>query len=77
MGILDYLFHPKAEASSNSSGDIEECCRQQIHTDGMSELRKRPETLQLFRDVGLPAYWDLYGWPPMCRRVDAHDFDCD
>jgi hypothetical protein len=46
-------------------------------TDGMSELRKRPETLQLFRDVGLPAYWDLYGWPPMCRRVDAHDFDCD
>ena len=45
--------------------------------DRIPELRQRPKTLQLFRDVGLPAYWDLYGWPPMCRRVDIDNFSCD
>lgn len=45
--------------------------------DRMSALRQRPETLQLFRDLELPAYWDLYGWPPFCRRIDIEDFECD
>jgi hypothetical protein len=40
-------------------------------------FRQRPEALQLFRDLELPAYWDLYGWPSVCRRTDVHNFACD
>jgi TolB-like protein len=40
-------------------------------------FRQRPETLQLFHDLGLPAYWDLYGWPDLCRRTDVNNFVCD
>jgi len=40
-------------------------------------FRQRPEALQLFRDLGLPAYWDLYGWPSVCRRTDVNNFVCD
>ena len=40
-------------------------------------FRARPETLQLFRDLGLPAYWDLYGWPEECRRTDVNSFVCE
>ena len=46
-------------------------------TNRMSLLRQRPETLQLFRDLNLPAYWDLYGWPPYCRRIDISEFECE
>ena len=46
-------------------------------TNRVSALRQNPETLQLFRDLGLPAYWDLYGWPRFCRRIDTEDFECD
>jgi TolB-like protein len=41
------------------------------------DFRTRPESLQLFRDMGLPVYWDLYGWPDACRRTDIDDFVCD
>jgi TolB-like protein len=40
-------------------------------------FRQRPEALQLFRDLSLPAYWDLYGWPNVCRRTDVNNFVCD
>ena len=46
-------------------------------TTGLKDFRKRPETLQLFREIGLPAYWDLYGWPDMCRRTGIDSFVCD
>lgn len=45
--------------------------------DRMSVLRQRPETAQLFRDLELPAYWDLYGWPTACWRIDISEFECD
>jgi len=44
---------------------------------GASEFRKRPETQHLIRELGLPAYWDLYGWPKICRRTDVNNFVCD
>jgi TolB-like protein len=43
----------------------------------LSDFRKRPETKQYFVDVGLPEYWDLYGWPPMCARTSISDFECN
>jgi hypothetical protein len=46
-------------------------------TKGLGDFRARPETLQLFREIGLPAYWDLYGWPDMCRRTGIDSFVCD
>jgi TolB-like protein len=46
-------------------------------TSGSKDFRARPETLQLLREIGLPAYWDLYGWPDMCRRLDINNFVCE
>jgi hypothetical protein len=28
------------------------------------------------RDIGIVAYWEEYAWPPFCRPLDAHDFEC-
>jgi TolB-like protein len=46
-------------------------------TRGLKDFRTRPETLQLFREIGLPAYWDLYGWPDQCQRIDVNNFACE
>lgn len=40
-------------------------------------LRKKPEFRQLVADLGLPEYWDEYGWPTeYCRRTAPDDFEC-
>lgn len=31
----------------------------------------------LVTGLELPAYWDLYGWPDMCRPTSASEFECD
>lgn len=46
-------------------------------TKGQKDFRARPETLQLLREMGLPAYWDLYGWPDVCQRTDVNNFVCE
>jgi TolB-like protein len=42
-----------------------------------SEYRQSPGFKSLVTGLGLPAYWDLYGWPDMCRPTSASDFECD
>jgi len=44
---------------------------------GASEYRQSPGFKSLVTGLGLPAYWDLYGWPDMCRPTSASDFECD
>lgn len=40
-------------------------------------LRKKPEFKALVADLGLPEYWDEYGWPTeYCRRTGPDDFAC-
>jgi hypothetical protein len=39
----------------------------------LRELRQSPEFKTLLR----VAHWDAYGWPAICRRLDANDFACD
>ena len=43
----------------------------------VSEYRQSPGFKKLVTELGLPAYWDLYGWPAMCRPTSATDFECD
>ena len=42
-----------------------------------SDFRSSPEFAEVVRGLNLPAYWDLYGWPDVCRPVGASDFVCD
>ncbi|MDH3861522.1 MAG: hypothetical protein OEU53_07440, partial [Gammaproteobacteria bacterium] len=41
------------------------------------EYRQSPDFKNLMTELGLPAYWDLYGWPDMCRPTSANEFECD
>ncbi|HEY0962558.1 MAG TPA: winged helix-turn-helix domain-containing protein [Pseudomonadales bacterium] len=40
------------------------------------ETRELESFRQLLRDSGMVAYWEQYGWPQVCRPVDA-TFVCD
>jgi len=49
---------------------------------GFAEMRRHPEFPRFVEQIGLVEAWDVYGWPPNCRRVprlseDAPDFACD
>ena len=44
---------------------------------GAAELRKNPDFVQLVRDLNMPEYWDLYGWPDVCRPTGADEFVCE
>jgi hypothetical protein len=43
----------------------------------MREVRQLPQFKAFIREIGLVDYWNEFGWPTICRRVGAADFDCD
>jgi hypothetical protein len=45
----------------------------------LAPMRRLPEFENYMREIGMVTYWQEYGWPPFCHRldVDAHDFECD
>jgi TolB-like protein len=43
----------------------------------LAPMRRLPEFKAYLRDIGMVAYWQKYGWPPVCRRLDERDFECD
>ena len=40
-------------------------------------LRRGGDFAQFVRDVDLPAYWELFGWPEACRPDNEVEFVCD
>ena len=44
---------------------------------GIGEFRASPLVHDILSELGLPAYWDLYGWPDACRRTAIDDFVCE
>jgi hypothetical protein len=44
----------------------------------LAQMRRLPEFETFMREIGMVTYWQEYGWPPFCHRldVDAHDFEC-
>jgi TolB-like protein len=40
-------------------------------------LRATPHRKRWMIEVGLPAYWRKNGFPPQCKPVGDHDFECD
>ena len=43
----------------------------------LSSMRQLPEFKQYLKDIGMVAYWQEYGWPPFCRPLDQHHFECN
>jgi len=39
-------------------------------------VRALPGFEQLLEELGLPEYWDRYGWPTQCTRFGDGSFDC-
>ena len=42
----------------------------------LAAMRKLPAFKAYMHDIGMVAYWNEYGWPPFCRRLGEHDFEC-
>lgn len=40
-------------------------------------VRDQPAFRQAVVDLDLVGYWQLFGWPEVCRPVGARDFECD
>jgi TolB-like protein/DNA-binding winged helix-turn-helix (wHTH) protein len=40
------------------------------------ETRQHPDFERLLLDLGLVEYWDEFGWPSICRRIDDR-IECD
>jgi TolB-like protein len=43
----------------------------------LAPMRKLPEFRAYMVGIGMVAYWDEYGWPPFCQRLDQHEFECE
>ena len=42
-----------------------------------ADLRHEPGFKEMLRDEGLPEYWERFGWPDFCRRINNDEFECD
>jgi TolB-like protein len=42
-----------------------------LFTRQAQETRRHPDFARLIRQLGVDAYWDRYGWPPMCSRTSG------
>jgi TolB-like protein len=40
-------------------------------------VRREPGFARLLEDLGLPEYWDAYGWPPFCARRGDGSVSCN
>jgi hypothetical protein len=40
-------------------------------------VRDQPAFRQAVQELELVDYWQLYGWPEVCRPVGAHGFECE
>jgi TolB-like protein/DNA-binding winged helix-turn-helix (wHTH) protein len=43
----------------------------------LTPMRRLPGFEAYMREVGMVEYWEKYGWPPFCRPLGQHDFECE
>jgi hypothetical protein len=43
----------------------------------MHEVRQQPRFKALVKKIGLVDYWNTFGWPDICHKLDNGDFVCD
>jgi hypothetical protein len=41
------------------------------------EIRQIPRFKKFIREIGLVDYWNKYGWPDICHKLDNGDLECD
>jgi hypothetical protein len=72
--LIEAYFQVNADAIRNGPhrNDVE-----LLWSRGAQDFRATEAFLELVVDLGLPAYWDLYGWPRQCRPTGYRDFVCE
>jgi hypothetical protein len=43
----------------------------------LAPMRRLPEFKAYMHEIGMVAYWQEYGWPDICRPLEAGYFECD
>ena len=62
---------------------MERACSLKISSAGFlwyavfHEVRQIPRFKKLMRKIGLVDYWNKFGWPDICHKLDNGDFVCD
>jgi adenylate cyclase len=46
-------------------------------TPVMHKVRQTPRFKKFIRENGLVDYWNKFGWPDICHKLDNGDFECD
>jgi len=41
------------------------------------EFQHLPRFKELVKEIGLVDYWNEFGWPDICHKLDNGDFECD
>jgi hypothetical protein len=43
----------------------------------MSKTQQLPRFKTFVKKIGLVDYWNKFGWPDMCHKLDNGDFECE
>jgi len=43
----------------------------------LHDVRQLPRFKEFVREIGLVDYWEKFGWPDICHKLDNGDFVCD
>jgi hypothetical protein len=72
FGDTDFALDTIAQASKYNAEAIS-----YLWTPVMKNVRQTPRFKKFVREIGLVDYWNKFGWPDMCHKLDNGDFVCD
>jgi adenylate cyclase len=72
FGDTDFALDTIAQASKYNA-EVIGCLWLPVY----KEVRQTPRFKALVKKIGLVDYWNKFGWPDMCHKLDNGDFVCD
>jgi hypothetical protein len=72
FGDHDFAMDAVEKAVSIDGGNINNYWRPLF-----KKVRQTPRFKALVKKIGLVDYWNEFGWPDICHKLDNGDFECD
>jgi TolB-like protein len=68
----DFAMDQLEKLINIDAGGINNCWYPVMH-----DVRQLPRFKKLVKKIGLVDYWNKFGWPDICHKLDNGDFECD
>jgi TolB-like protein len=68
----DFAMDQLEKLVNIDAGGINNCWYPVMH-----DVRQLSRFKKLVKKIGLVDYWNKFGWPDMCHKLDNGDFECD